>query len=299
VLKVLLSGSTGLVGRSLTKVLHDSGHQVVPLTRGRREQGRAWWDPESGEIDLAPAGQFDAAIHLAGENVASGKWTTGKKAKIRASRVQGSALLAEALAAMPTPPGSYLQASAIGFYGDRGEDILDESSGPGAGFLSETCAAWEKASGAAEAAGIRTVKMRIGVVMDRSGGALKKMLTPFRLGVGGPVGSGRQYVSWISLRDVCAAVLHLLENDSISGAVNLVSPGAVPQRELARALGLALHRPAMVPLPAAIVRLAFGEMGNDLLLASTRVRPARLEESGFRFEDPEIRKLFQSRFVLQ
>jgi uncharacterized protein (TIGR01777 family) len=299
VLKVLLSGSTGLVGRSLTKVLHDSGHQVVPLTRGRREQGRAWWDPESGEIDLAPAGQFDAAIHLAGENVASGKWTTGKKAKIRASRVQGSALLAEALAAMPTPPGSYLQASAIGFYGDRGEDILDESSGPGAGFLSETCAAWEKASGAAEAAGIRTVKMRIGVVMDRSGGALKKMLTPFRLGLGGPVGNGRQYVSWISLRDVCAAVLHLLENDSISGAVNLVSPGAVPQRELARALGQALHRPAMVPLPAAIVRLAFGEMGNDLLLASTRVRPARLEESGFRFEDPEIRKLFQSRFVLQ
>jgi uncharacterized protein (TIGR01777 family) len=297
-MKVLLSGSSGMVGRSLSKQLKDGGHVVVPLTRGRREQGAAWWEPESGEIDLAPAGPFDAAVHLAGENVASGKWTTEKKAKIRNSRVQGSALLAEALAAMPTPPRTYLQASAIGFYGDRGAEILDESSDPGAGFLSETCVAWEKACEPTGTAGIRTVKMRIGVVMSRSGGALKKMLTPFRLGLGGPVGSGRQYVSWISLRDVCSAILHLLVNDSISGAVNLVAPGAVPQRELARALGQALHRPAILPLPAPIVRLAFGEMGNDLLLASTRVRPVRLEESGFRFADPEIRKLFGFLYVL-
>lgn len=285
---ILITGSTGLIGGRLKKRLTAAGHDVTPLVREERTENVPWWDPETGSIDLSPGPDLDAVIHLAGENIASGRWTEKRKKRIRDSRINGTRLLASALAALPSPPGLFLQAAAIGFYGDRGDEILEERSGPGDGFLAETCVAWEEAGGAAREAGIRTVPMRIGVVLDSAGGALEKMLRPFRLGIGGPVGSGRQYVSWISLEDLTAAVEFLLRDRSISGPVNLVSPGPVPQRALARALGKAVHRPAFLPMPALAVKLVFGEMGQDLLLASTRVMPSRLLEAGFEFKDPEI-----------
>jgi len=286
-MNILITGATGLVGRNLAKRLSENGHSVVPLVRGARQDGLPWWDPGAGKIDLSPLSGLDAVVHLAGENIA-GRWTDTKKEGIRNSRIDGTRLLAEALAELRSPPATFLQASAVGYYGDRGDQELDESSEPGSGFLAETCVAWEAAGEAAEKARIRRVRMRIGVVMTPEGGALKRMLPPFRLGLGGPVGSGTQYVPWISLYDLVSAIEFLLSDSTLFGVVNLTAPEPVTQSEMSSALGKALGRPAFLPLPAFVVKMLFGEMGNDLLLASTRVHPKRLIEAGFEFRDSSL-----------
>ncbi|MBD3867356.1 MAG: TIGR01777 family protein [Acidobacteria bacterium] len=286
-MNVLITGATGLVGRNLSKLLTGKGHSVVPLVRGKRQAGLPWWDPAGGKIDLSPCKHLDAVVHLAGENVA-GRWTEKRKKNIRDSRVDGTKLLAEALAALRSPPRTFLQASAVGYYGNRGDEMLDEGSDSGSGFLADTCVAWEAAGEAAEMARIRRVRMRIGVVLTPEGGALKRMLPPFRFGLGGPVGSGRQYVPWISLHDVVSAIEFLLTDSAVSGVVNLTAPVPATQKEMAGALGRSLNRPAFLPLPAFVVEKLFGEMGKDLLLSSTRALPKRLMEAGFDFRDSSL-----------
>ncbi len=288
-MQVLISGASGLVGRALTRSLAAGGHRVRRLVRRQPVAAdAAFWDPAAGEIDPGALDDVDAVVHLAGENVAGGRWTATRKRRILESRVAGTKLIAGAVAAEAKPP-ALVSASAIGYYGDRGEEALDEASASGEGFLADVCRQWEAAAAAAEQAGARTVRLRIGVVLSRHGGALQKMLTPFRLGLGGNLGDGRQVMSWIHLDDLVGAVEHALMNAALSGPVNAVAPGPVTNREFTRTLARVLRRPARLPVPAPMARLLFGEMGEELLLAGARVAPARLEETGyeFRFSDLE------------
>jgi uncharacterized protein (TIGR01777 family) len=290
-LSVVVSGASGLVGSSLLPFLTTGGHRVVPMVRSTRARGDASgvrWDPAAKVIDRAGLERVDAVVHLAGESIAGGRWTTEKKARIRGSRVDGTRLLCETLAALDAPPRTLVCASAIGFYGDRGGTPLDESSPRGKGFLADVCGEWEAAAAPARAAGIRVVHLRFGVVLTPAGGALQRMLLPFRLGAGGVVGSGEQYMSWIAIDDAVGAIHHALVTPALEGPVNAVAPAAVTNREFTRALGRVLRRPTIVPMPAVIARLAFGEMADELLLASTRVVPRRLGESGFTFREPDL-----------
>jgi hypothetical protein len=285
-MRILMGGASGLMGRALAARLAAGGHSIVRLVRGGASgSGEIGWEPGAGRIDAAGVSDAapEAAIHLSGENIASGRWTAARKARIRASRVDSTRLLAETLAGPARPPRALLVASAVGFYGDRGDELLEETSAPGTGFLAELCQAWEAAADPARRAGIRVVHLRMGLVASRAGGGLAKMLPPFRLGLGGPVGSGRQYLPWIAIDDALAAFEHVLMSDALAGPVNVVSPEPIRQREFARTLGRALHRPAMVPLPAFAARVALGEMAGPLLLHSARVVPKRLLESGFEF----------------
>lgn len=287
-MRVLVSGASGLIGGALVPFLTTGGHDVVRLARGRKRAGAVSWDPAAGSIDHAGLAGLDAVVHLAGENIAGGRWTVEKKARIRDSRVVGTRLLCEALAALPRPPQVLVAASAIGFYGDRGNDVVDEDSAPGAGFLADVCREWEAATAPAAAAGIRVVNLRFGVVLSGAGGALGTMLPPFRLGLGGPIGGGRQFMSWIAIDDVLDAILFALATAALSGPVNAVAPGVTTNAELTATLGRVLSRPAVIPVPAFAVRLLFGEMGDELLLSSTRVVPQRLEAAGFRFRFPAL-----------
>ena len=227
-------------------------------------------------------------MHLAGENIAVRRWTPAQKARIRDSRVQGTRLLAQSLARLQQPPTVMVCASAIGFYGDRGEELLTEGSAPGSGFLTDTCRAWEAAAQPASEKDIRVVNLRLGVVLSPGGGALAKMLLPFRLGVGGKIGSGRQYMSWIEIDDVVGVIHYALTTDELRGPVNAVAPNPVTNREFTKTLGRVLSRPTIFPMPAFAARLAFGEMADELLLASTRVKPARLQNSGYYFRHPRL-----------
>jgi hypothetical protein len=231
---------------------------------------------------------IDAVVHLAGENIASGRWTPERKRRIHESRAHGTRVLAEALAALPRPPRVFVSASAIGLYGDRGDDTLDESSPAGEGFLADVCRAWEAASASLEQAGTRVVHLRFGVVLTPAGGALAQMLPPFRVGLGGPVGSGAQWTSWIGIDDLLGAIHHALVTDALAGPVNAVAPAPVRNRELAAAIGRTLHRPALVPVPAVALRLALGELADALLLSGARVHPTRLDATGYRFRTPDI-----------
>ncbi len=281
-LRIAITGASGMVGRQLAAFLTAGGHEVFRFARGRTaREGEIAWNPASGRIDHEALEGLNAVIHLAGENIAGGRWTEGRKAEIVASRVNGTKLLAEALSVLRNPPGVFLSASAVGYYGDRGEERVDESASPGVGFLAEVARAWEDGTEPANAAGIRTVRMRFGVILSSRGGALAKMLLPFELGLGGPIGSGRQGFSWIALDDAIYAMYHLMRHDEIRGPVNVVAPGPVPQREFARALGGALRRPAFVPLPASVVRGLFGQMGEEALLQGQFVEPRALLGSGF------------------
>ena len=291
-MKVAVTGATGLIGSALVPFLRSGGHEAAPLPRlsasGRGGGDDPSWDPATGALSDGALDGVDAVVHLAGENIAGGRWTAARKARIRDSRVDGTRRLAEALAALPQPPRTLVAASAIGFYGDRGDEELDESSAPGPGFLPEVCQAWEAAAAPAREAGMRVVHLRIGIVLTPAGGALAQMLFPFRMGAGGVIGSGRQYMSWVALDDVLGGIQHALCTDGLNGPVNMVAPNPATNTEFTKTLGRVLRRPTILPLPAFGARLAFGEMADALLLASTRVDPARLREGGYDFGYPSL-----------
>jgi len=291
--RVLLSGASGLIGRALLPALKAHGLEVARLVRGTPSgNDQIRWDPTQPVSPAALSG-IDCIIHLAGESVV-GRWTEGKKAAIRNSRVQGTRQLALALAQATRRPRVLISASAIGYYGDRADEILREESLPGRGFLAEVCRDWEAASGPAFEAGIRTVQMRIGVVLSSAGGALQKMLPPFRLGLGGKLGSGRQWMSWIHIQDLVAAVLQILGNDALRGPINLVGREPVRNADFTHILASVLSRPALGPVPGFAVRLLFGQMADEVLLASQRVEPARLMAAGFAFQYSDLRRALES-----
>jgi uncharacterized protein len=284
-MRILITGSHGLVGRALISELTKDGHEILSLVRHKSEgASEIEWHPNQGAIDSERVSGFDVVVHLAGESIASGRWTDEKKRKIRESRVNGTTLLSQALARSSKPPATFISASAIGYYGNRADQLLDEKSAPGNDFLAEVCVAWERATGEAEARGVRTIHARFGIILDQEGGALAKMLTPFRMGVGGRIGDGKQWMSWIALVDVIKGLKFVIENDSITGPVNFVAPHPVTNSEFTKTLGDALSRPTLFPMPSFAVRLAFGEMGDALLLSSAKVEPRRLQQSGYRFE---------------
>ena len=288
--RIAITGATGLVGGNLAAFLTTGGHRVDPLVRRPPRPGTTEiaWDPARDRIDAAALEGIDAVVHLAGESIAAGRWNAARKDAIRRSRVDSTRLLCRALAGLRTRPKALVSASAIGYYGDRGDAPLTETSAAGSGFLAEVVQAWEAATAPAVEAGIRVVTPRIGMVVTAAGGALAKMLPPARLGLGGPMGNGRQSVSWIALDDLVGAIHFLLFAEDVAGPVNAVAPRPVTNRELAKTLGRVLGRPAVAPLPAVLVRLLFGEMGQALLLEGQHVLPARLEAAGFRFQHPAL-----------
>ena len=286
-MKILISGRSGLVGSALASFLTSGGHEVVALSRSPSKPGQIHWDPEHGVLDAAELEGFDAVVHLAGESVAR-RWTAAQKRCIRDSRVKGTRLLSETLARLDRPPRTLVCASAIGYYGDRGSEILTEESPPGTGFLPDVCREWEAAADAARQKGVRVVHVRIGVVLTPKGGALAQMLTPFKLGAGGVIGSGEQFWSWIVLDDLVGAIHHALATESLTGPVNATSPNPVTNREFTKTLGRVIRRPTILPMPAFAARLALGQMADELLLASARVLPQRLLATNYAFRDPEL-----------
>lgn len=287
-MRVVVSGATGLIGSALVERLIAAGHRVFRLSRSAEAGGAIRWDPSSDRAPVLPPEGIDAAVHLAGENVGTGRWTERKRALILESRVNGARLLANALAQLGTSPITLIAASAVGYYGDRGDELLDEQSGSGTGFLARVCRELEAEVAFAAQNGIRAVSLRFGMVLSERGGALKRMLLPFRLGLGGRLGAGRQYVSWITLDDAVSAIEHCLRTESLSGPVVAASPHSATSREFAATLGSVLRRPALLPVPAFALRVRFGQMADELLLASQRVNPSRLQATSFQFAYPEL-----------
>ncbi len=288
-LTVAVTGATGMVGRQLCAFLTTGGHTVRPVVR--RKSGAAneiLWSPAEGTIDAAALEGVDAVVHLAGENIGGARWTPEFKRQVLASRVQGTELIAKTMAGLQRPPRVLVSASAIGLYGDRGDEPLTEDEPRGAGFLADVCEAWEAATAPAVAAGIRVVNLRIGVVLAAQGGALPQMLLPFKLGAGGPLGSGRQVMSWVGLDDVIYAIHHAIRTESLRGPVNLTAPNPLTNAALAKVIGNVLHRPALLPTPAFALRLVLGrQKADEMVLAGQRVVPRRLLDSGFRFQFSE------------
>lgn len=289
-MNILVTGPTGLIGSALVQHLNGEGHAVTRLLRNRVSPGEKGilWDIQSGTLDPQSLEGLDAVVHLAGENIGAGRWTLTRKATIRDSRVKGTRLLSETLARLEQPPKVLVCASAMGIYGDRGDEILNEDSSAGTGFLSDLCREWEAASESAAAKGIRVVHLRIGLVLSADGGALKKMLPPFKLGVGGRLGSGKQFMSWIALDDLVGVIEHAITHGTLAGPVNAATPNPVTNQDFTKTLGRVLGRPTVLPVPSLAVRLLFGEMGDALLLASARLEPARLAASGYQFHYPEL-----------
>ncbi len=288
-MRMLVSGASGFIGSALVPALRAAGHHVIRLARPSSQLSEPVirWDPAAGVLDATPVEGLEAVIHLAGESII-GRWTPTKKAAIRDSRMHGTRLLCETLAKMTNPPRVMVCASAIGYYGNRGEELLTEQSAPGQGFLADVGQAWEAATDPARHAGIRVVNLRIGLVLSPVGGALRQMLPPFRFGMGGPLGSGRQHMSWIAMDDLLGAVGHALTTEALQGPVNAVAPHPVTNREFTRTLGRVLSRPTVMTVPTIAVRWLFGEMGEELLLASTRAEPARLLATGYHFRYPNL-----------
>jgi uncharacterized protein (TIGR01777 family) len=287
-MKILITGSSGMIGSALIESFAASGHEVIRLLRKKVTEDSPVWDPEKDVIDLADVRGISAVVHLAGDNIAEGRWNSQKKGRILNSRVMGTKLLTEFFAASDCKPDIIVSASAVGVYGDRGEELVDETSRPGNGFVADVCKQWEGATASAVEAGIRVANVRFGVVLSTAGGALKKMLLPFRMGLGGVIGTGRQYMSWVSIDDVVGMIQYVITNDSLRGPINLVAPNAVKNREFTKTLGRVLHRPTIFPMPAFAARIAFGEMANELLLSSTRVLPKKLMDSDYTFRHPEL-----------
>ncbi len=288
-MKVLITGATGLVGQELVPLLTTSGHEVFRMVRRNpTEANDIPWDPAKGEVHKARLEGLDGIVHLAGENIAGARWNASVKQRIRDSRVISTRLLCETLASLERKPKVLVCASATGFYGDRGTEILSEQSPPGEGYLAEVCQEWEAACEPAREAGIRVVNLRIGVILTPKGGALAKMLFPFRMGGGGVVGNGRQYWSWIAIDDVIGAIQHCLTHNDITGPVNGTAPNPATNYEFTKTLGAVLHRPTIFPLPGFVAKLALGEMAQNLLLASTRVMPNQLLATGYQFRCPTL-----------
>jgi uncharacterized protein (TIGR01777 family) len=288
-MQILITGSTGLIGSSLIPFLTTGGHNISCLKRDKLKIGEndLYWNPEKGEIEVPKLEGFEAVVHLSGENVA-GRWSDEKKAEIEDSRVKSTGLLCNALSKLEKKPSVLVCASAIGFYGNRGEEILAEESKPGKGFLADVTKKWEAATGIARKAGIRVVNLRLGVVLSPRGGALGKMLFPFRMGLGGKVGSGGQYMSWISIDDVIGAIYHAIKNDSLEGPVNAVSPKPVTNLEFTNTLGNVINRPTFFTMPSLLLRILFGEMADETLLSSTRVIPSKLLSTGYEFQFTDL-----------
>jgi uncharacterized protein (TIGR01777 family) len=290
--RILISGASGPIGAALVPFLQTREHMVKRLVRtSATGQDQILWDPTRPLPPDSVSG-FDAVIHLAGESIV-GRWTAGKKQRIRDSRTQGTGHLAQALVEAPQRPRVFISASAIGYYGDRGDEILREDSPSGGGFAAEICRQWEAATQPARKAGMRTAQMRFGVVMSADGGALPKMLPPFRLGLGGRLGTGHQWWSWVAVQDAVGAIDHVLNHDALQGPVNTVAPNPVSNAEFSKTLASILSRPDLFPMPAVAVRLVFGQMGTELFLASQRVEPAKLIGSGYQFRYPDLRQTLE------
>lgn len=289
-MRVLVSGSTGLIGTALVRALEERGDSVLRLVRSASgaPEREVLWDIDAQRIDKDKLEGVDSVIHLAGEPIAAPRWTEEKKRKIRDSRVRGTKLLTDALISLEHPPRTYLSASAIGYYGNRGDTVLAEDAEPGKGFLASVCREWEDAAKPAADHGIRVVNMRFGVVLSREGGALPLMLKPFKMGLGGPVGNGRQYMAWITLDDLVSMVLYLLDHDAIRGPVNIVAPEPVTNKEFTKTMGTVLNRPTKLPTPAFAVRLAIGEMADEMLLASIRAVPQKLQDTDYTYRFPDL-----------
>ena len=281
-MKIAVTGSSGLVGSALVSSLESTGHDVVRLKRPDH------WDLETRTVNTSAFSGANAVVHLAGENIASGRWTAARKARIRDSRTIGTKLIAETISRIDPPPHVLVNASAIGYYGDRGDELLREDSPSGTGFLADVCRQWESATDAATRKGIRVVHLRIGLVLSAKGGAMAKMLLPFKFGVGGKIGSGHQYWSWISLDDLCAVIVHCIDASGLHGPVNAVSPSPVTNLEFTKTLGRVLGRPTIFPLPAFAARLVLGEMADALVLSSARVEPSKLIASRFVYKNKEL-----------
>jgi uncharacterized protein (TIGR01777 family) len=291
-MRIAISGASGFLGSRLATALRKQQHEVLALVRHPPGGGEVGWDPELGSIEAEKLRGVDAVINLAGENIAT-RWTPEARRKILDSRVKGTGLLATALARLTPRPTLFLSVSAVGYYGDRGDDLLTERSGPGTGFLADVTQAWEAAAEPARAAGIRVVHPRMGMILDRQGGALAKMLPPFKLGVGGKLGTGKQWMSWVALDDVIAAMHRFLADESLDGPYNIAAPEPVRNREFTRALARELHRPALFTVPRAALHVIYGkEMPDEVLLASAKVIPERLIGAGFAFGYPSIRATF-------
>jgi uncharacterized protein (TIGR01777 family) len=299
-MKILVTGSSGLVGTALCKSLRADGHTVARLTRSGSESQSGQpaeairWEPPSGSLDLAAMEAADALVHLAGASIAQGRWTPARKEILRSSRVDATRHLVAGLAKLKQKPRILISASAIGYYGDRGDETLTESSAPGNDFLAQLCRDWEAAASEAERFGIRTVLLRLGIILDAHGGALPRILFPLRLGVGGRLGSGKQWMSWITLDDVVRLMRYAIENISVRGPVNVVSPNPVTNAEFTRIAAAALHRPAFFPVPRFALRLALGEMANALLFSSQRVLPQKLLALQYSFLRPDLRNALDS-----
>jgi uncharacterized protein (TIGR01777 family) len=289
-MKILISGSHGLVGTALIASLERDGHEVFRLVRGEARPGarEIEWHPTRLIIDAPALEGCDVIINLAGDGIADGRWSEEKKRRIRDSRVNGTKLLSEAMSKLPRQPKTFICASAIGYYGDRRDEILTEESAPGNDFLAGVCIEWERATKAAAEKGIRVVNTRFGIIVSVDGGALRKMLTPFRLGIGGKVGSGKQWMSWIALDDVIDGIKFVLNNESLRGPVNFVAPNPATNAEFTKTLGRVLSRPTIFAVPAFGARLVFGEMADALLLSSQRVEPKRLKEAGYQFQFTDL-----------
>jgi uncharacterized protein (TIGR01777 family) len=299
--RVAVTGSHGLIGSSLVRALEQEGHQVTRLVRGGSAQagtgktGIAVWDPARGTIDAAALEGHDAAVHLAGAGIGDHRWTSDYKATVRDSRVKGTTLLAATLASLKQPPAVLVSGSGVHYYGDRGDEELTESSGPGTGFLAGVVQEWEAATAAASSAGIRVVNTRSAVVLTPEGGSLRRLLLPFKLGLGGRLGSGRQWFSWVSLDDEIGALRHAMTHESVRGPVNVAAPDPVTNADFTRTLGAVLRRPTIVPVPLPVVRLRFGrELVAELLLGSVRVLPKALEQAGYEFRAPTLRGALES-----
>jgi len=287
-MNVLISGSTGLIGTALTDTLVSAGHTVYPLLRNVSGDAIFYWNPEEKSIHLDETVTIDVVIHLAGENIADSRWSEKKKQKILQSRVIGTQVLCQALANLKHKPGLLISGSAIGYYGETGDTMVDEKSQPGSGFLTDIAMQWEAATQPAEQAGIRTVHIRTGIVLSPLGGVLQKMALPVKLGVGGVVGNGQQYMSWVSINDMINMIEFIMENNSLNGPVNMVSKSPVTNYTFTKTLGKVLGRPTLFPMPAFIARLLFGEMADALLLSSSRVYPAKLEAEGYKYINPDL-----------
>lgn len=288
-MRIAVTGSTGLVGRRLVPFLQGGGHTVLSIVRKPTgKPGEIVWNPDRGEIDAKALEGCDAVIHLSGESIAGGRWNSGRKERIRSSRTKGTSLLARTIAGLERKPRVFVSTSGIGFYGDRGGELLTEESTSGGGFLAEVCRVWEAAADPARAAGIRVVHPRFGVVVASEGGMLKQLSLPFKLGLGGRLGSGKQYFSWIAIDDLLGVLLEAVMNEDLEGPINAVAPGVVTNAEFTKALGRAFKRPTLIPIPAFAIKAAFGEMADELLLVSQRAVPARLNAASFLYNYPTI-----------